>query len=100
MTMNSDRTRLTRPSSATIRFVSLGLIFATLIALGAVGYFTERGISISRDWVVHAYQVRSQLNDLELQITRVQVRENNSLMHEQFVAALRRVQTLRPLTAD
>ena len=40
----------------------------TILALGAVAYFTERGIVLSRDWVIHRYQVRSQLNDLQLEV--------------------------------
>jgi signal transduction histidine kinase len=57
-------------SSTRIRFASLILVFITILALGAVAYFTERGIVVSRDWVIHTYQVRSQLNDLQLEAMR------------------------------
>lgn len=57
-------------SSTRIRFASLILVFITILALGAVAYFTERGIVVSRDWVIHTYQVRSQLNDLQLEVMR------------------------------
>src|SRR5450631_3595144 len=57
-------------SSTRIRFASLVLVFITILALGAVAYFTERGIAVSRDWVIHTYQVRSQLNDLQLEVMR------------------------------
>src|SRR5579863_10728080 len=69
------------PSSATaIRFASLLLVFITIIALAAVAYFTERGIVVSRDWVIHTYQVRSQLNDLELEIMRAEDGETSNLL--------------------
>jgi CHASE3 domain sensor protein len=57
-------------SSTRIRFASLALVFITILALGAVAYFTERGIAVNRDWVIHTYQVRSQLNDLQLEVMR------------------------------
>jgi hypothetical protein len=62
-------------SSTRIRFASLILVFITILALGAVAYFTERGIVVSRDWVIHTYQVRSQLNDLQLEVMRAWANE-------------------------
>ena len=107
--MNPDRLRPTRPSSAAIRFVSLFLILIGMVALAAVAYFSERGITVSRDWVVRAYHVRAQLNDLQLQITRAQAAETGSLQthnqveagkQEQFNSALHKVDALRKLTLD
>src|SRR5215467_11371823 len=66
--------------STVLRFVSLALVFLTIVALGAVAYFTERGIVVNRDWVIHTYQVRSQLNDLQLEIMRAQANEASSLL--------------------
>lgn len=99
------------PSSSTmVRFVSLLLVFLTLIALGAVAYVTERGIVVSRDWVIHTYRVRSQLNDLQLEIMRAQAFETTDLLmsqrqqdsqgNEQSDLALRTVDELRRLTVD
>lgn len=71
----------TSPSSSTsLRFASLILIFATISALAAVAYFTERGILLNRDWVIHTYQVRSQLSDLQLQVIRAQASETVALL--------------------
>jgi signal transduction histidine kinase len=56
-----------KPSRA-IRFASLILVVVTIAALGALAFFTERGIVASRDLVIHTYQVRTQLNDLQLQL--------------------------------
>lgn len=64
------------PSQA-LRFASFALALLAIIALGAVAYFTERGIVVT-NWVIHTYQVRSQLNDLQLEITRVHADEANS----------------------
>ena len=95
-------------SSTTLRFVSLTLVCLTIIALGAVAYFTERGIVVSRDWVIHTYQVRSQLSDLQLEVTRSRSNETdrhlllqNSLQqaHESDLAH-RTVEELRRLTRD
>src|SRR5579862_3400446 len=62
-------------SSNAIRFGSLILVVITIIALGAVAYFTERAIAIERDSVIHTYQVRSQLDDLQLEIIRAHASE-------------------------
>ncbi len=92
----------------TIRFVSLTLVCLTIIALGAVAYFTERGIVASRDWVIHTYQVRSLLSDLQLEVTRSQTNESNGLhllpnslrpAHEADLAH-RTVEELQRLTRD
>ena len=97
-------------SSTVIRFASLALVFVTLIALGAVAYFTERGIVVSRDWVIHTYQVRSQLNDLQLEVMRAGADEATDLLmqgkqqipqaEEQSYLAGQTVDELRRLTRD
>jgi len=50
------------------------------MAAGAVAYFTERGIVSGRDWVVHSYQVRSQLSDLRIEIMRARDSEVTSIL--------------------
>jgi CHASE3 domain sensor protein len=71
---NSARPRPQTFSANTIRFASLVLVVITIIALGAMAYFTERGIVVSRDRVIHTYKVRSQLHNLQLQIMRAPMR--------------------------
>ena len=81
MTENPNRERPAESaSSSALRLLSLALIFLTILALAAVAYFTERGIASSRDWVVHTYQVRSQLNDLQLEVTRAEADETRYLL--------------------
>lgn len=63
-----------------LRFVSFVLVFITIIALAAVAYFTERGIAVSRDWVIHTYQVRSRLDDLNVELMRAQASESLYLL--------------------
>jgi signal transduction histidine kinase len=97
-------------SSTTLRFAPLALVFITIIALAAVACFTERGIVVNRDWVIHTYQVRSQLNDLQLEVLRAKEDETDSLLmsgveqglqvREQFDLANRTVDQLRELTRD
>jgi signal transduction histidine kinase len=79
---NPDSVRLTSwvRSSAVIRFVSFGLVLLTVLAAGAVAYFTERGIVSGRDWVIHSYQVRSQLGDLQIEIMRARNGEVTSIL--------------------
>ena len=105
----SEPSKVQAPASAAIRFASLILVCLTIIGLGAVAYFTERGIVVSRDWVIHTYQVRSHLNDLQLEVMRVQNNETNSLLagsqslsqsDEQNDLARQTVNTLRTLTED
>lgn len=97
------------PSRA-IRFASLILVVVTITALGALAYFTERGIVASRDSVIHTYQVRSHLNDLELQLMMLEERgklsqasQARSGLRQSQQAAEKARQTfgsLRNLTAD
>ena len=97
-------------SSTRIRFASLMLVFITILALGAVAYFTERGIVVSRDWVIHTYQVRSQLNDLQLEVMRAGANEAPFLLtpgierftpfSQQAELARHTVEELRTLTRD
>jgi signal transduction histidine kinase len=67
-------------SSTSLRFASLILVFVTISTLAAVAYFTERGILVNRDWVIHTYQVRSQLSDLQIEVIRAQDNETASLL--------------------
>ena len=97
-------------TSTTIRFASLVLVFITILALGAVAYFTEREIAGSRDWVIHTYQVRSKLNDLQLEVTRAENDETTYLLtqgkqqlpqsREQSDLARQTVDELRTQTRD
>ena len=97
------------PSRA-IRFASLILVVVTIAALGALAYFTERGIVASRDLVIHTYQVRSHLNDLELQLMMLEERgklskasqARSGLRQSQEAAekARKTFGSLRNLTAD
>jgi len=111
MTRSPNPGELKPPASAStvIRFASLALVFGAIIALGAVAYFTERGISVSRDWVIHTYQVRSELSDLQLEIMRAHSNETADLLmqekrlppsREQSDLARQTVEELRRLTSD
>ena len=114
-TMRIGRTAKSKPlgevsrwSSTTTRFLSLSLVCLTITALGAVVYFTERGIVASRDWVIHTYQVRSKLSDLQLEVTRSETDETNhrlllqSSLQPAYQSDLahRTVEELRRLTRD
>src|ERR1700722_8259293 len=97
-------------SSTKLRFASLVLVFLTIIALGLVAYFTEHGIAVSRDWVIHTYQVRSQLNDLQLEVMHAEADEKTALLTHEISAlpqsgeqsdlARHTVDELRRLTRD
>lgn len=96
--------------SRKIRFASLILVVVTIAALGALAYFTERGIVASRDLVIHTYEVRTRLNDLELQLMRLEEQgklskpsQARSGLRQSQQAAEKARQTfvsLRNLTAD
>ena len=97
-------------ATSAIRVVSFALVLATVMAAGAVAYFTERGIVSGRDWVIHSYQVRSQLSDLQIEIMRARDSEVSSILtsegmglplaHEQANLATHTVEELRRLTRD
>lgn len=86
------------------------LVFATIVALAALAYFTERGIAVNRDWVIHTYQIRTQLNDLQLELTRAQAAAASRLlgaelqdpakMPEESGLAQQTLEELRKLTTD
>jgi signal transduction histidine kinase len=102
--------RVPASSVTTLRIASLVLVVLTIIALGAVAYFTEKGIVASRDWVIHTYQVRSQLDDLQLEIMRARANETAVPMAERNARqpplqreadlVIQTVNTLRTLTSD
>jgi CHASE3 domain sensor protein len=71
---NSRRPRSTFPSN-TVRLASLLVVIVTIMGLGALAYFTERGIGVSRDWEPPTYQGRSQIGDLQLEIMRAHANE-------------------------
>ncbi len=108
--VNAALPRAHAPSSTTLRLISFVFVGLTLIALAAVAYFTERGIAVSRDWVVHTYQVRSQLNDLQLELMRSQASETDNFRmregqqlpqsREEVALATHTVSELRRLTQD
>jgi signal transduction histidine kinase len=99
-----------RPSSAVIRFASLVLVFITMIAVGGIAYFTQRGIEASRDQVVHSYRVRAELSDLQLEIVHAEAVESRNNTPEgkhhvpppvaEFDLAAQQIEQLHRLTAD
>jgi len=107
---NSEQDEVPPSSSTSLRFASLILVFVTITALAAVAYFTERGILLNRDWVIHTYQVRSQLSDLQLEVLRAQDNETTSLLipgkppiplsSDESDLARQTVKELRRLTKD
>lgn len=107
----TDRLRTTvRSSPAVIRLASLALVLVTTIAVGAMGYFTQRGIAASRDRVVHSYRVRAELDDLQLDVARAEAVEAIHLWpqrrrellasREDVNRASRRIEELSRLTSD
>jgi signal transduction histidine kinase len=67
-------------ASTATRVVSFAMVLVTLVAAGAIAYFTERGIVKGRDWVIHMYRVQSQLRELQIEIMRARADELNSLL--------------------
>lgn len=74
------RLKVVVPKSTAIRFVSFAMVFVTVMAAGAVAYFTQQGIVNGRDSVIHTYRVRSLLSDLQIEIMRARDSEMNSLL--------------------
>ena len=97
-------------TSTSLRIASFALVFLTIIALAALTYFTERGIVVKRDWVIHSYQVRSQLSELQLEIMQAKASETDYLLlqetkdlplaKEETELAAQTVNSLRKLTKD
>ena len=107
LSTNEKRIGTKAPSRA-VRFASLILVVVTIAALGALAFFTERDIVASRDLVIHTYRVRTQVNDLQLEL--LQLEQNSSLersrpgfgQHSRSLAekARQAFDALRRLTTD
>lgn len=63
---NASETPRSRRRSSSLKLAFLGLV--VLCAIGIFGYVTQSGVSSSRAWVLHTYDVRSGLQDLETQL--------------------------------
>jgi signal transduction histidine kinase len=97
-----------RRPTAPLMPVLLGLL--VVCAIGAFGYATQSGVTNSRGWLLHTYEVRSQLQALETQLAEAranalafvasgderQLRDFRT--HSTNVARL--IENLRKLTAD
>jgi signal transduction histidine kinase len=86
------------------------MVFLTVMAACALAYFTEQGIITGSDRVIHTYQARSRLSDLQVEVMRARDSEVNSLLsrdtgeifasREQAQLATHLVDELRGLTKD
>jgi signal transduction histidine kinase len=97
-------------SSPAVRLASFFLALLIIVVVGILAYVTEIGTMTSQEWVVHTYQVRSELNDLQLELARTHASESAYLLaHEddQFTRTkqeeelvTKTLSTLRGLTWD
>jgi signal transduction histidine kinase len=97
-------------SSPAVRFASFLLALVIIVMVGILAYVTEIGTMSSQEWVVHTYRVRSELNDLQLELTRVHASESAYLLTREYEQLVRTQQqeelvpktvaTLRGLTWD
>src|SRR3984893_11202052 len=88
--------------------VLLGLFFIAVIAVAA--YLTQRGVSNSTNWILHTYDVRSELQNLQTQLAEIRGSalaysmsgDESQLQlfrqHSQYVSSA--LDDLRKLTAD
>src|ERR1700675_1159101 len=101
------------PSPEPVRTVSripafLGFIVIVVIAVAA--YLTQRGVSNSTNWVLHTYDVRSELQNLQTQLAEIrgsalaysgpgdESRLQLFRQHSQYISSA--FDDLRKLTAD
>jgi signal transduction histidine kinase len=101
-------TRPSRRRNSSLMLALLGLI--VLCAIGIFGYVTQSGIRNSRAWVLHTYDVRSELQNLETQLAEARANalgyassgDENQLkdFRGHSINAEHVLQNLRALTAD
>jgi signal transduction histidine kinase len=108
--LDSTRSKVRVRFSRASRFASFVMLLVTVVVVAAVAYFTERRIVASRDMVIHTYEVRSQLDGLQLAIMRsrasqssytfTQQRDQLWQSEQEADSAVRTVDALRVLTRD
>src|ERR1035438_1124750 len=53
-----------------VRLASLVSALVIILVTGGLALFTEAGVGDSRNWVVHSYEVRRQLDALQLNLAK------------------------------
>jgi CHASE3 domain sensor protein len=101
-------TRPYRRRTSSLMLALLGLV--VLCAIGIFGYVTQSGVESSRAWVLHTYDVRSALQNLETQLAEARANalafasSGDETQLKDFrahsVNTERVLQDLRGLTAD
>jgi signal transduction histidine kinase len=99
-TSNKLRARLALPIFA----------LAMIVSTGVIAYFTEAGVMTSRAWVVHTYEVRQNLDELQAALSEMRAsgelylltNDTTELLHSRGQATRVRdlVATLQGLTGD
>lgn len=97
-------------SSPAARFATFFVALVIIVVVGILAYVTEVSTTSSQEWVVHTYQVRSELNDLQLEFTRVHASESAFLLahddeqltetQQEIALVPKTLSTLRGLTWD
>lgn len=97
-------------SSPAVRFATFFVALVIIVVVGILAYVTEVGTTSSQEWVVHTYQVGSELNDLQLELTRVHASESAFLLahddaqftetRQEIALIPKTLSTLRGLTWD
>jgi signal transduction histidine kinase len=93
-----------------VRLASLLFALVVVIATGALALFTEAGVADSRNWVVHSYEVRRELDALQLNLAKAganamsyvqsQAPEDAEQFRENREALEDAERALHPMTAD
>ena len=96
--------------SPAARFATFFVALVIIVVVGILAYVTEVSTTSSQEWVVHTYQVRSELNDLQLELTRVHASESAFLLthddeqltetQQEIALVPKTLSTLRGLTWD
>lgn len=54
-----------------MRLASLIFALVMIVRTGVIAYFTEAGVMNTRSWVLHSYQVKSDLEELQASLNEL-----------------------------
>jgi hypothetical protein len=69
--LENDGDQIETSNKLPVRLVLPIFALAMIVSTGVIAYFTEAGVITSRAWVVHTYEVRENLDELQAALSEM-----------------------------